>query len=406
MRGSSWIIRAKKIVTVSEAGTIYDGAMVIQEGKIIAIDTWEKIEGFYAALPVKDYSKDVISPSLVDCHTHLLEFASRSLYPVTQETQFLAGKALMLRALTSGITALGEQICGHPNSQFEIDDYKRIVSDLPIDCVFATTTITIGLKELAHFSAVTKSKSLTDRDVKDLRLMEQVAMHSGYPGENLFINATPANYTPEQVPRAGEILYTYEELKEIVDLFHQQGKHIGVHVAGKEAIDLTLRAGVDVLHHAHGITKEQMKRARVQGVKIVATPLGGTHRMPNSPENIVTLVDEGIDVSIATDAYIPPYPGADWLAFRDERLQGSDVLLELAAPALRELVKKGYDENDALKLLTLNPTTVMHREDRYGKLAEGMEANFIVSTGVPAIDFTNVEDIKGVYFQGKKVVER
>jgi len=78
----------------------------------------------------------------------------------------------------------------------------------------------------------------------------------------------------------------------------------------------------------------------------------------------------------------------------------------LAAPALRELVNKGYDQNDALRLLTLNPATIMQRDDRYGKLATGMDANFLVATGVPAIDITNVEDIKAVYFQGKKVVSR
>lgn len=406
MRESSRIVRAKKIVTVSEARTINDGAMVICDGKIKAVDTWENICKSYPSLSVIDYSENIITPSLVDCHTHLLEFASTTLYPATSETQFLAGKALILRALTSGITAIGEQICGHPNSRFEIDDYKKVAMDLPIDCVFATTTITIGLEKLAHFSAVTKSKALTTDELKDLQLIREIARHSDYPGENLFINATPANFTKDQVPRAGEILYTYDELKDIVDVFHQQGKQIGVHVAGEEAIVLTLRAGVDVLHHAHGITADQIGRAREQGAKIIATPLGGTHMMPNSPENIVTLVEAGINVSIATDAYLPPYPDVDWLPFDDASLRGSETLMMLAAPALRDLVSKGYDENDALKLITLNPATIMQRDDRYGKLAIGMDANFLVAPGIPAIDITNVEDIKAVYFQGQKVVSR
>src|SRR5690625_450222 len=269
MTESSWIVRGKKIVTVSQIGTINDGAMVIRDGKIKAIDSWKNIHEIYPSLPVTDYSNHVITPSIVDCHTHLLEFASTSLYPVTSEAQFLAGKALILRALTSGITAIGEQICGHPNSKYGIEDYRELVTDLPIDCAFATTSITIGLKQLVRFSAVTKNKSLTDQELKDLQLNKAIAMHSDYPGENLFLNATPANFTKDLVPRAGEIMYTYDELREIVDEFHRQGKKIGVHVAGEEGIDLTLRAGVDVLHHAHGITADQMERAKVQGVKII-----------------------------------------------------------------------------------------------------------------------------------------
>src|SRR5690625_1532950 len=406
MVDASWIVRAGKIVTVSEMGTIDDGAMVISHGKIMAIDAWEKIRRTFPELRTVDYSDFVITPSLVDCHTHLLEFAATSLYPVTNNAQFLAGKALMLRALTSGITAVGEQICGHPDSEYKVEDYREIVKDLRIDCVFAATSITIGLTELVRFSAVTGRRFLTDDGLKNLDLNEALATHSDYPGENLFINATPANFTKDQVPRAGEIMYKYDELKEIVDEFHRQGKQIGVHVAGEDGIDLTLRAGVDVLHHAHGITEEQIKRAKVQDVKIVATPLGGTHMLPNSPGNIVDLVDAGLDVSIATDAYLPPYPGVPWLSLRDGVLYGSEIFMILAAPALRELVNKGYDENDALKLITLNPAAIMQRDDRYGKLAEQMDANFLVATGVPAIDMTDVKDIKGVYYRGEKVVQR
>src|SRR5699024_12285634 len=93
----------------------------------------------------------------------------------------------------------------------------------------------------------------------------------------------------------------------IVSIYHESGKRIGVHVAGEEGIQMTLDAGVDVLHHAHGITKDQIKQAKRKGVKIVATQMGGTHLEQNSPENIRKLVRNNIDVSIASDAYLQPY---------------------------------------------------------------------------------------------------
>ncbi|KRG14104.1 hypothetical protein ACA29_07370 [Lederbergia galactosidilytica] len=72
----------------------------------------------------------------------------------------LAGKSLLLQALTAGITALGEQICGHPDCNFSIADYRELAQDLPIDISFAPTSISIGFEKLAHFSAVTKSKGI------------------------------------------------------------------------------------------------------------------------------------------------------------------------------------------------------------------------------------------------------
>ena len=53
---------------------------------------------------------------------------------------------------------------------------------------------------------------------------------------------------------------------------------------------MALDAGFDVLHHAHGITNELLEKASKQRVKVVATPMGGTHLMPNSPEDILKLV--------------------------------------------------------------------------------------------------------------------
>src|SRR5690625_1595638 len=106
MTEQTYIVRAKKIVTVSDVGTIYDGAFAVTNGKIVAIGKWVDIRKQFRHVSVKDYSRYVITPSLVDCHTHLLEFAPSGLYPITSTTQQLAGMAILLEALTSGITAI------------------------------------------------------------------------------------------------------------------------------------------------------------------------------------------------------------------------------------------------------------------------------------------------------------
>lgn len=402
----NYLIRSKKIVTVSQLGTLEEGAMIIEDGKIAEIGNYDKIKGKYPDIDVIDCSNYVITPSLVDCHTHLLEFAPTSLYPVTPETHFLAGKAILLHALSSGITALGEQICGHPLCDFSKEDYQKASRDLPIDITFATTSISIGFENLAHFTSITQSRGVTQFDLSDPLLVQMIALESDYPGENIFINATPANFTEKEVPRAGEIIYKPEELQRIVNIYHRLGKRMGAHVAGEEGINLALDAGVDVLHHAHGITDKQIEIAAKQGTKIVATPMGGTHLQPNAPEEILKFVQKDIVVSISTDSYLPPFQGTSWLPFQDQSLKGPDVLMLIAQPAMKLLKKHDYDENKILALITDNPAKLLGKDDVFGRLEAGLEANFLVSEGIPGLEITEIDQIKNVFYKGVKIIDR
>lgn len=392
-------------MTVSSIGTIQNGAMLIEDGKISKIGPMDELHADFPAIDVHDYSEYVITPGLVDCHTHLLEFAPTSLYPVTPETHFIAGTGILFQALASGITALGEQICGHPLCNFTIADYRKNVKNFPINITFAAASISVGFEELAHFTSVTSSKNVKQSDLTSDVLVRKIAENSDYPGENVFINATPANFTAEYVPKAGEIIYTLEQLKEIVNVYHGLGKKIGCHVAGEKGIDMALKAGFDVLHHAHGITDQQIKIAAAKEVSIVATPMGGTHLRPNSPEEIVKLVEKEIPVSISTDAYLPPYANVPWLPFKDRTLRGPETLMLIAQPSM-QLLKDHFNENDILALLTRHPAKLLGKEKQFGMLAPGINANFLVAEGIPGLEVTEITKIKTVFYKGRKVINR
>src|SRR5699024_3041121 len=103
-------------------------------------------------------------------------------------------------------------------------------------------------------------------DLSDPFLVKNISWQNDYPGENIFINATPANFTKDEVPRAGEILFTPEELKRIVSIYHESGKRIGVHVAVEEGIHMTLNSCLDELPHTDGTTKDQITQATPKSV--------------------------------------------------------------------------------------------------------------------------------------------
>ena len=170
-----YIIKAKKIVTVGKDKTIINGAMVIKEDKIIDIGKEKVIISKYKDLDIEDLGNLVITPSLIDCHTHLLEYAPSTVYPVTSETYNIAQKALVLKALMAGVTTFGEQICGSPMTLLSVEDFKKLAKDLPVNIIFSCNSITIGFEELVNFTAVTGNNSV-DKD----KLIEDKIINSGY----------------------------------------------------------------------------------------------------------------------------------------------------------------------------------------------------------------------------------
>lgn len=401
-----YIIKAKKIVTVGKDKTIINGAMVIKEDKIIDIGKEKVIISKYKGLDIEDLGNLVITPSLIDCHTHLLEYAPSTVYPVTSETYNIAQKALVLKALMAGVTTFGEQICGSPMTLLSVEDFKKLAKDLPVNIVFSCNSITIGFEELVNFTAVTGNNSVDKDKLIEDKIINSLIEKSDYPGENIFINATPANLTEDIVPRAGEVIYTQEELENIVQVFHSKGKRIGCHVAGKDAIEMAIKANFDVIHHGHGITDDEINEVSKNKISIVATPLGGTHLKPNSPEDILKLIQNNILVAIATDAYLPPYEGVSWLNFNDKEAKGSPELMIISKLVIDKLIGSGYDENEALSLITLNAAKVLGIEEKIGSLEIGKDADFIVSSGIPVVEFSDASNIKRVYLKGKCLINR
>src|SRR5699024_2179815 len=72
----------------------------------------------------------------------------------------------------------------------------------------------------------------------------------------------------------------------------------------------------------------------------------------------------------------------------------------------KALYHDGLDENEILALLTANPAAIMEKEDQFGKIARGMDANFLITSGVPGLEITDIGQISKVYFRGEEVVDR
>ena len=178
---SRYALKAKRIVTAGKLGTILDGVIIINQDKIEQIGTYKELFSQLSDLEVYDCKDKVITPGLVDCHTHLFEYAAGSLYPVTQATHLLAGKCLALDALTHGVTALGEQICGHPACNLNIKDYYKAVQNLPMSIQFALCSITMGDENVSHYCALNGNNPISLNELLDPENIKTLAIEGDFP---------------------------------------------------------------------------------------------------------------------------------------------------------------------------------------------------------------------------------
>lgn len=397
------LIHNAKIIGLGEQGTIENGYMRIADGKIAAINSGFPAEE--APEQVIDAQGMTVMPSLTDCHTHLMEFATSELYQIRGRGQRMGGVANLLTALLSGITHLGEHHLGHPFLRQEIAEYLEIAGPLPLDVKMAFGSCFLGTESLSLVSSTRPGTSLVKEqlNLEDYRTM---ARYSLFPGENIFLNATVANLPLAAVPRAGEITYSPEELREIIGVFHEEGKKIGAHIEGDQAALAFVEAGGDVIHHGHNLSAETIEILAKKNIPVIITPHGGTSAVPTSPPEVYEFYRRGVKIALATDSYLPVHPGATWYNLPQGYLVGPREILTVVRPVFSYFLQQGVGTEDLLRLITVNGREILLEQADAGVLQEGNPADLILVTELPGIETTDTDCIKCVIKAGEILVDR
>lgn len=131
------------------------------------------------------------------------------------------------------------------------------------------------------------------------------------------------------------------------------------------------------------ITSPEYK-AKVQSNKVTAQEQAA---LPQAMRNLKKIYDAGILVSLGTDSGATPI-----------RIQGFAEHMELAL-----MVQAGLTPIQAITVATSNAAKLLLVEDRYGTLAAGKKANFIVLEKDPSEDIHNTQTIRAVWKDGNKV---
>ncbi|MDL2300669.1 amidohydrolase family protein [Clostridiaceae bacterium OttesenSCG-928-D20] len=350
-----------------------------------------------------DANGQIVMPGLVDCHCHLMEYATSEVHKTLGASQSMAATANLLTALQCGITSLGEHNLGHPALSMPMEEYESLRDTLPIRIYLAFGCCQLGFEPPVCTSATRPKSAFSEEELTEDEYRE-MARRSDFAGENIFLNYTCANAPLEAVPHAGMVTYSKNNLRRIIDIFHEQGKKIGAHIENDDSTRLFLDCGGDVIHHGHNISLETMDMIADKGIPMVLTPAAGTSKRPTSPNEAWELYRRGVPLSIASDSYIPPHPEASWIDLPSGHLAGPKDFLKIAAETLRYLVEKGVSRSKALELITKNPAKLLRPDAPPAELVPGALGDVIICRRLPALETTDPEDVRGVVVSGQLVV--
>ncbi|WP_296970369.1 MULTISPECIES: amidohydrolase family protein [Tepidanaerobacter] len=389
------VIKNGRILTMDSPHEQYK-SVLIKNGIISDIVDNETAENLDAC-EVIDATGLVVMPGLVDCHTHLCEYATEGVHHIRGKSQTIAAISNYLDCLKSGITTIGDHHLGHPLLSAPLEVLKDAARNTVLNIKFAAGMCCLGTEPLAYTSSLRPGGNLTLDDL-DNEHYARLAVESEFPGENIFITATVANLPCHLVPNGGKRIFDSEDIFEIVNIFHSLGKKIGAHIEGADNIQLFIDAGGDVVHHGHGANASQFDEMARKNIFLVATPHGGTSSSPNTPEDIYNALNAGVTTAIATDSYLPVHAKA--VGLDDIKMVGPKDFLKICKPTFEYLSKHGVAKADCLKMITINAAKIMGLEAEIGSIAKLKRADIILSKGLPVFDFTDTESITTVIKDG------
>ena len=375
-------IRGDRIASVTENGTVPDGATVI------------------------DLGDATILPGLADMHTHLTfndnDFGMKMMALSTADFA-IRGVANARRALMAGFTAgrdLGafgyaDVALRNAINSGEIPGPRLQVSGPAIS---ATGGHCDNNYLSVDFDATSDGAADSPWGVRI-----KVRENRKYGADVIKICATGGVLSKGTDPGARQ--FTFEELEAIVDEAHMLGMQVAAHAHGTEGILFAIRAGVDSIEHSSLIDDEGLELAAENGTFLSINAYSPTY-MSTQGESLGIPADslrraramaasrlERYRVAIAEDAKI--VFGSDTSTYpRDDHAKQFSVYVDL-----------GMTPMQAIQSATTVAAESLGWVGDTGAIAEGYFADIIAVEGDPLDDISTLENVTFVMKGGEVYVD-
>jgi imidazolonepropionase-like amidohydrolase len=204
-------------------------------------------------------------------------------------------------------------------------------------------------------------------------------------------------------------LMTNEEIKAAVDTAHALGMKVAAHAQGKEAIDNSIRLGVDTIEHGTYADEGSFALFKQHGAWLVPTIVVAMQTMDRATAGETSAevaAKVGEAVRFKDKMVAAAYKAGVKIAFGTDVGPGQD---------LREfglLHKDGMSTMDVLMAATKSAAEVIGATDQIGSVQEGRFADIVATAGDPLTDITELEHLQfvmkgGVVYKmnGKRVAQ-
>lgn len=382
------IITARTVLAGSELEEIQNGAVVVEDGKVVKVVPAEQLtEEDRAQAEWIAFEDETVLPGLIEGHNHLSIDARKSnhleiLGTATECKLTLLAEEGLYDDLLSGVTTvrcMGEKHDLDLKLKKEIDAGNLVGPDILPAGVGMKGSNGSGYIGAPHSGVEEFRRTARSNVAKGVKLLK--------------IFTTPGVFSTEQdfIPS----FLSAEEIRTVVEEAHRLHLPVAAHCIGGQALRDCVEQGVDVIEHAYCASKEDIELLKAHPdcwvdltTGIYLDPDREQYLSENNARNVRAgreivrecvgnLVRAGIHFALGTDA--------------NHGLLWKEVVYT---------VELGASKRDALKGVTSNAAYISHLSGKKGELTAGADADIIAVKGNPLEDPAVLADVSFVMKKG------
>lgn len=382
------IITARTVLAGSELEEIQNGAVVVEDGKVVKVVPAEQLtEEDRAQAEWIAFEDETVLPGLIEGHNHLSIDARKTnhleiLGTATECKLTLLAEEGLYDDLLSGVTTvrcMGEKHDLDLKLKKEIDAGNLVGPDILPAGVGMKGSNGSGYIGAPHSGVEEFRRTARSNVAKGVKLLK--------------IFTTPGVFSTEQdfIPS----FLSAEEIRTVVEEAHRLHLPVAAHCIGGQALRDCVEQGVDVIEHAYCASKEDIELLKAHPdcwvdltTGIYLDPDREQYLSENNARNVRAgreivrecvgnLVRAGIHFALGTDA--------------NHGLLWKEVVYT---------VELGASKRDALKGVTSNAAYISRLSGKKGELTAGADADIIAVKGNPLEDPAVLADVSFVMKKG------
>lgn len=382
------IITARTVLAGSELEEIQNGAVVVEDGKVVKVVPAEQLtEEDRAQAECIAFEDETVLPGLIEGHNHLSIDARKSnhleiLGTATECKLTLLAEEGLYDDLLSGVTTvrcMGEKHDLDLKLKKEIDAGNLVGPDILPAGVGMKGSNGSGYIGAPHSGVEEFRRTARSNVAKGVKLLK--------------IFTTPGVFSTEQdfIPS----FLSAEEIRTVVEEAHRLHLPVAAHCIGGQALRDCVEQGVDVIEHAYCASEEDIELLKAHPdcwvdltTGIYLDPDREQYLSENNARNVRAgreivrecvgnLVRAGIHFALGTDA--------------NHGLLWKEVVYT---------VELGASKRDALKGVTSNAAYISRLSGKKGELTAGADADIIAVKGNPLEDPAVLANVSFVMKKG------